>query len=125
MTAKKKFYSFNKLIDLPYKLEHIYPIKQQDIAYILEHLPPEVEKLYVFGSSLTLDCGTDSDIDLLVVAEKTDNLYKQFSTLVKVLASEVDLIFKTPTEYTKNLSDTTSICNVVEKEGLLIYERSL
>lgn len=125
MEQKNRYYTFKKIVDRPYALQYIYPIKQRDLAYILDHLPAEVEKVYVFGSSLTLDCGTDSDIDLLVIAEKTDELYKAFSHIFKQLSTEVDVIFKTSKEYSDNLKDTTSICTVVEKEGLLIYERAL
>ncbi|MGL4345624.1 MAG: nucleotidyltransferase domain-containing protein [Cellulosilyticaceae bacterium] len=125
MNQKRKYYTFNKIVESPYALQYVYPIKQRDLSYILEHIPKQVERLYVFGSSLTLDCGIESDIDLLVVAEKTDELYKAFSGIFREITTEVDIIFKTKQEYQDNLSDPTSICTVVEREGLLIYEGTL
>lgn len=125
MTKEKKYYIFKKVVESPYRIEHIYPIKQRDLVYILEHLPPEVEKVYVFGSSLTLDCGVESDIDLLVIGPKTDEVYKAFSKVFKMIGTEIDVIFKSEEEYRANLLDQTSICSVVEREGLLIYERAL
>ena len=122
---KRTYYCFNKVVDSPYALQHIYPIKQRVLGYILEHLPDEVKRVYVFGSSLTLDCGTESDIDLLIIAEKTEDLYKQLSKIIKAIDTEVDLIIKTDTEFQENLEDTSSICTVVNREGLLIYERPL
>lgn len=121
----KTYYCFNKVVESPYALQHIYPIKQRALAYILDHLPDEIRKVYVFGSSLTLDCGTESDIDLLIIADKTEQLYKELSKIIKAIDTEVDLIIKTEAEFQENLADTSSICTVVNREGLLIYERSL
>lgn len=125
MVEAGKRYIFNKLFDTAYKIEHIYPSKQKDIMKLLDQLPQEVEKVYVFGSCLTLHCGKESDIDLLVVAEKSEALYKAFSSLLKSLDNEVDLIIKTQKEFDENVEMIHSICDVVRREGLLIYERSL
>ncbi|MDF2614509.1 MAG: polymerase beta, Nucleotidyltransferase [Clostridia bacterium] len=125
MVEMGKRYTFNKLFDTEYKIEHIYPSKQRDMMKFLNQLPQEVEKVYVFGSSLTLHCGEESDIDLLVVAEKSESLYKAFSTVFKTLDSEIDLIIKTKKEFDENAEVRNSICDVVNREGLLIYERAL
>ncbi len=125
MVEMGKRYTFNKLFNTDYKIEHIYPSKQKDVIKLLEQLPSEVEKLYVFGSSLTLHCGEESDIDLLVIAGKSEKLYKVFSTLLKTLDNEVDLIIKTQEEFDENVKIKNSICDVVSREGLLIYERAL
>lgn len=125
MKVVGKRYTFNKLFDTDYKIEHIYPSKQEDLMRVLRQLPSEVEKVYVFGSSLTLHCGEESDIDLLVVADKDEDLYKAFSMLFKTLDNEIDLIIKTQNEFDENTNIRNSICNVVSREGLLIYERTL
>ncbi|WP_069998498.1 nucleotidyltransferase domain-containing protein [Cellulosilyticum sp. I15G10I2] len=125
MVEVGKRYTFNKLFDTDYKIEHIYPSKQKDMMQLLSQLPCEVEKVYVFGSSLTLHCGEESDIDLLVIADKSEVLYKAFSTLFKTLDNEVDVIIKTQKEYDENVKVKNSICDVVSREGLLIYERAL
>lgn len=125
MVEVGKRYTFNKLFDTSYKIEHIYPSKQRDMIKLLKELPEEVEKVYVFGSSLTLHCGEESDIDLLVIAEKSESLYKAFSILFKTLDSEIDLIIKTKKEFDENIAIKNSICDVVSREGLLIYEGAL
>lgn len=125
MGGEKKYYTFKKLVDTPYKVEHVYPIKQRDIFFILQNIPVEVERLYIFGSSINLNCGQESDIDLLVVGNKSDAMYQAFSAIFKKIDNEVDLIIKTQEEFEENLKDKGSICNVVQKEGLLIYERTL
>ncbi len=125
MVEMGKRYRFNKLFDTDYKIEHIYPSKQKDVIKLLDQLPSGVEKIYVFGSSLTLHCGEESDIDLLVIASKSEKLYKVFSTLLKTLDNEVDLIIKTQEEFNENVKIKNSICDVVSREGLLIYEGAL
>ena len=125
MVVAGKRYTFNKLFDTDYKIEHVYPAKQADMMKLLKGLPEEVEKVYVFGSSLTLHCGAESDIDLLVIADKSEKMYKAFSRLFKTLDSEVDLIIKTNKEFDENVEVKNSICDVVRREGLLIYERHL
>lgn len=123
MVVIPKRYIFKKLFDTVYPLQHIYPTKQKDVLKIINQLPETIQKVYVFGSSLTLHCGESSDIDILVVGDRSEEEYKAFSIILKQLDNEVDLIIKTPIEFEENLQIKNSICDVVVKEGLLIYER--
>jgi predicted nucleotidyltransferase len=122
---KTKRYHFKKLFDVPYPIEHVYPIKQKDIVTILSQLPSSIQKVYLFGSCLTLHCGQESDIDLLVIGTRSDEEYKAFSLIFKQLDNEVDLIIKTSEEFQEGLSVGGSICDVVNKEGLVLYERPI
>lgn len=125
MVVLPRRYTFKKLFDCSYPIQHIYPIKQKDVYTILNGLPEGVQRVYIFGSSLNLNCGEESDIDVLVVGQKNLEVYKAFSKLFKGLENEVDLIVKTPKEFEENLKDKNSICSIVKEEGLLVYERAL
>lgn len=64
MVVIAKRYTFKKLIDTVYPIEHIYPTKQRDVFHILTNLPESIQKVYIFGSSLTLHCGEDRIVPL-------------------------------------------------------------
>ena len=53
------------------RLKYIFPSKQRDaqIAINIASADERIERLIVFGSAVSPDCGTDSDIDIAVSAK--------------------------------------------------------
>lgn len=104
-----------------------------DIIFMIdfEKLKPEIERvcrtmpvkrLGVFGSALTKDFGSKSDVDILVVFEADDNVdlfekYFQLKVhLEKVFGREVDLTVDRPFR-------NPIFRDTVEKTRTIIYER--
>lgn len=89
-------------------IEHIHPRKQRLVAKILKEIPV----IRVFGSSIRWDCNEKSDIDLLL--DKNDiNISKDeiFRKLVKIIASDFDLLWKDEIEDKLNKYERENILN--------------
>ena len=67
---------FKKVVKTNFKrINEIYPLKQKDVAVLYKALLgfPNLKNITVIGSSTTLKCNRDSDLDLVIELEKYDN----------------------------------------------------
>lgn len=85
-------------------------------------------KIYLFGSYAWGHPTEDSDLDLLIVVEKSDEkTYTRplpgYDALFGMGISK-DLIVYTKDEFEKYSSNKTSLCYKIKKDGELIYARS-
>lgn len=84
--------------------------------------------IYLFGSYAWGSPTEDSDLDLLVVVEESDEKsYKRpiagHRALIGLCISK-DLIVYTKQEFEKYSKDVTSLCYKIEKDGELLYAKS-
>lgn len=73
--AAKKKYRFPVVAECGgFDIGRIHPLKQKEIIKVYEAVKddPRVESLILFGSSVTIRCGSKSDIDLAVRLRKED-----------------------------------------------------
>lgn len=73
--AAKKKYRFPVVVPCEdFDIGRIHPLKQREIIKVYEAVKddPRVESLVLFGSSVTIRCGSKSDIDLAVSLRKED-----------------------------------------------------
>jgi uncharacterized protein len=86
------------------------------------------ERIYVFGSYAWGEPRTDSDIDLLVVVDTSDEKpYRRPVRGLKALRDlgiPKDLLVYTGREFEESASEPSSLAHRVREQGALIYERS-
>ena len=84
--------------------------------------------IYLFGSYAWGNPDDDSDLDLLIVVEKSDEKsYKRPIHGYKALRGldiSKDLIIKTKDEFEQISNDITTLGYKIKKEGTLIYARA-
>ncbi len=71
-------------------IKFIFPSKQKDVQKAIDTIRsfPDVERLIVFGSAITLDCGMDSDVDIAV--DMPDASEDEFMTVFRALRNSID-----------------------------------
>jgi predicted nucleotidyltransferase len=47
-------------------LQHVYPIMQSYVQQIIRSTFPDVTKIILFGSSITMKCNIESDLDIAI-----------------------------------------------------------
>ena len=88
----------------------IFPTKQRGVLALVEDAKrkPQVEKIIIFGSSVTYKCNPWSDIDVLVYASDYAQLHGSKEQVYDII-------------YSFNADET--LLKEVEKTGVLVYER--
>lgn len=75
-------------------LHHVFPSKQKAVQTVISiaKSEPIVEKVILFGSATSMRCGPQSDIDVAVVADVSDdNFLKIAHRLYVEVPSEIDV----------------------------------
>ena len=117
---KDRLYNFGDMVGRGGRLKYVYPPKQRVLCEVLDTLPDTVEKLYVFGSSITLRCGRDSDVDICLIGNISANELNQIS----YSDSPVDVIYCTQEQFDKYQRDEyDNVYKDVLNTGLLLYDR--
>lgn len=91
--------------------QHIFPTQQTDVGTLVEAFSscPQVEKILIFGSSVTAACNPWSDIDIYVQLQEEVRLKRP------LLPVPVDL-------WTNFTADESLLAEIKEK-GVVVYER--
>lgn len=84
---------------------------------------PQIQYLILFGSSITLGYGQESDIDLLVIADDYDEDYSIIKTLRHGIKKPMDIIPETLDHFKSTLASGNSLYQEIKEKGLMIYER--
>ncbi|MCK8826571.1 nucleotidyltransferase domain-containing protein [Natroniella acetigena] len=105
-------------------------ITQKEIDKVVKRLAktyqPETEMIYLFGSYAWGEPNEDSDLDLLIIVNRSDK--KKYKRSIKGYSSlwdidiAVDIIVYTKKEYEKLLDDEYSFCSYIVKNGRKVYE---
>ncbi|MCH1942422.1 nucleotidyltransferase family protein [Holdemania massiliensis] len=99
-------------VEKPFKnCERIHPLQQKKVARMLEDFKQDnnIIKVIVFGSSVTVQCHNDSDLDLYVVLDQEK----------KVIKNYYDFVYDLWT----NFSVDTKLLKEIEQKGVIVYER--
>ncbi len=84
--------------------------------------------IYLFGSYAWGTPNEESDLDLLIIIEKSEE--KSYDRPVSGhralfgLCISKDIIIYTKAEFDRHCIDTTTLCHTIEKNGKLLYARS-
>ncbi len=99
----------------------------QLVEHVVQALDPE--KVILFGSQATGLADEESDVDLLVIMEtdldRLDRTWEARRLLRGKRHGPLDIIILTPSEYEKMKQGGYSLIQVVEEEGIVLYERNL
>jgi len=102
--------------------------KIKDFVSELEKQNLHIEQVYLFGSYAWGNPTEDSDLDLLIIIEESDERrYKRqnigFDALWG-LGIPKDLFVYTKKEFEQGLKDTVSLCSKIKKDGKVPNEKA-
>lgn len=98
-------------------LQRVYPIMQPYIQQILRSTFPDVTKIILFGSSITMNCNIESDLDIAIQTNTYD--LQVFHTVREMIERMIPI--KCDVLYYNDISQSDSIFMEVNK-GLVIQE---
>lgn len=111
----KNLWNFENVTDVQYaNVCRIHPLKQLDIYYLIEAAKRDegIRGLVVFGSAARFDCGSFSDLDILVIRD--DRKYK-FDFSYDQVKSDVDILY--------SWNSGSEILKEIKNTGVLVYMR--
>ena len=117
------FYNFNP--DLPQPFNVIHPLQLNAIRKLLgSNIPEQVDRIYLFGSSLEISCDKFSDIDLYIISDGEDNdIYKQIRSICKGIEKPFDILVSSMEDFTDNSNELNTVENDIVKGGVCIYAK--
>ena len=88
------------------------------------HRHPGLLRLVLFGSYARGDCGVGSDIDLLAVVERSDDLFDQrgLSWNLHPLPLPAEILVYTREEWDRLAAQRRRFSRVIEGEGLILFQ---
>ena len=101
----------------------IFPPRHRTMKAILDNIPDTITKVYVFGSSLRLDAGTRSDLDIFMVGSATsEDLNRIYRSIPE--GEIADIIIETEENFIASVHDNYSgLYRNVYEGGYKIYEQ--
>ena len=92
--------------------EYIYPIQQKKVLQIIEYLKNNkyVNKIIIFGSSVTEKCTINSDVDIYVELTKNMNIFK-------------DKYFNFIYDLWTNFQVDEKLYKEIKEKGVVVYEK--
>ena len=101
----------------------IFPPYHRTVKAIMDNIPETVEKIYIFGSSIRIDCSPYTDVDVFIVGEMTDSEYKKMIKALPVNKG-ADILIEKAEEFYFNVEDeSNSMYRRIFEGGYKIYER--
>jgi predicted nucleotidyltransferase len=104
--------------DLPI-LQKVHPLKQRMVSQLIDCARecPSVARIYVFGSSITHNCGVDSDIDLYIqfLPHTSGEDKSAFRREILAFLGVADIFYDTDIDATEEIYDEIM-------KGLVVYE---
>ena len=114
-------------------LSQIQHIDQSEMSVIVERLVDVYHplRIYLFGSHAWGTPTADSDYDLCVVVERSDE--KKWDrcragrkALLDILRyRDIDLVIYTANEFSRAASHPSTLASPIQKKGVLLYDRVL
>ena len=117
-------FMFNPALDSP--LRFIHPIQVKSVARLLsEPFPDSVDYVILFGGSLDLACGVDSDLDFYVISEcDIDVVYKEMYDRCKNLGRPFDILVSSLDDFVSEAEEFGTVEYRILREGLCLYAKA-
>jgi len=117
-------YNFNPMLDSP--MRYIHPIQIKSISRLLsEPFPDYIDYVILFGGSLDLACGIDSDLDFYVISQHDpDVVYKYFYDRCKNSERPFDILVSTLEDFIAEAAEFGTVEHHISKEGLCLYAKT-
>lgn len=108
-----KIEKWNIVIKEPFmNCDRIYPLQRRKISELIAYLKDNknVQKIIIFGSSVTSRCNINSDVDIYVELKEKENLLK-------------DKYFNFLYDLWTNFDVDDRLYNEIQKKGVVVYEK--
>lgn len=120
LEARNKEYIFPTIVtNSNYDVSRIHPLKQKVVNEIYEFVSKDnrIKKVIIFGSSCTIRCNKDSDIDVCVeLIDNSNDIKNEISEKIQTITK-----FNSDILWFDRLKKGTNIYNNINK-GVTIYE---
>ncbi len=106
------------------------PAKEQSITLLVDIIKRlyDPQEIWIFGSQARGDWTMESDIDLMIVGQKSNSL-KRGEIYVEATRQKIrdgfDAVFVSLDDFAEKFNDEKSISGIAVKEGIPIYTKDL
>ncbi|MCL2362072.1 MAG: hypothetical protein FWC73_09700 [Defluviitaleaceae bacterium] len=116
-------YEFNPSMDKP--LQFVHPVQVRALSHFLsEPFSDYIDYIILFGGSLDLSCGIDSDIDLYVISEHDpDVVYKEIYDRLRGNGRPFDILVSSQDDFEAEAKEFGTVEYNIAKEGLCLYAK--
>jgi len=117
-------YVFNPKLESP--LRFVHPLQVKSVSCFLSTPFPEyVDYVIMFGGSLDLACGIDSDIDFYVISDHdSEAVYKEIYERCKNLGRPFDIIVSPLNDFITESAQLGTVEHRISREGLCLYAKA-
>lgn len=117
-------YVFNPTINGP--LRFVHPLQANSVSHLLgDSFPDYVDYVFLFGGSLDLACGIDSDLDFYVISEHdAEVVYKEIYDRCRKLGRPFDILVSPREDFIAESSELGTVENRILQEGLCLYAKA-
>ena len=117
-------YVFNPSLNNP--LRFIHPIQTKNISRLLsEPFSDYVDYVILFGGSLDISCGMDSDLDIYVISEyDPEVVYKEIYDRLKGVGRPFDILVSTYDDFVSESKEFGTVEYHILQEGLCLYAKT-
>lgn len=122
---RKEIYYFPKIVEnTNYEYQRIHPLKQKQVNNIYNIISKnkKIEKIIIFGSSVSIRCNQKSDMDLAILLK--DEYFNKDSK------NEISEIIQDATNYDSDIvwlntiDQTSQLYKNIKNMGVVIYEQT-
>lgn len=104
-------------------LKHIFPLMQREVQKVIDTSSqiPEIKRVIVFGSALTLNCGIKSDLDIAVDIpdiQSEDEFLKLVRPIRRAISVDSDILHYNEIKNKLLLSE-------IDSKGVDVYVRGV
>ena len=116
-------YVFNPTLQAP--LRYVHPLQLDGVKKLLSHpFPDYVERVILFGGSLDLSCGVDSDLDFYVISEHEPlAVYREMHERCVQLGRPFDILVSPHEDFIAEAQEFGTVEYDIAKEGLCLYAK--
>ena len=117
------YYNFNPQLAEPFNV--IHPLQLPKIQALLNcSIPPAVDYIYLFGSSLDIACHAKSDVDLYVISEDdAQKVYEDMYWLCRPLKKKFEILVADKESFLENMLIPATVEGRMAKRGVCIYAK--
>jgi len=117
-------YVFNPTFESP--LRYIHPLQVKSVSLILsEPFADYIDYVILFGGSLDLACGIDSDLDFYVISNHDPEIvYREFYDRLKNIGRPFDILVSTREDFISESAEFGTVESRILQEGLCLYAKT-
>jgi len=100
----------------------VFPMRHKALKAIMDNIPPGISKIYIFGSSIGINTGACSDLDVCLIGTVANH---ELSKIWKEVpdGEKIDFIIETQESFDAKLNDGwSSLYQKIYEGGYKIYE---